>query len=163
MSLQFSRSMRVLRLDSFRAARVGLVLAAVNMALLIAWFFLARVTLYEVSTGLKPSAEGRLTATFPQESMSRLRTGQSAWLRLDAGAEAQPVRYPALVYDMPAQSNQVEIVVLAPDFPTDLPAERLKGQVEVEVEYVTPAALLLRTSNRALNRNQVPISTQGID
>jgi hypothetical protein len=160
LSLQFSRSLRVLRLDSFRATRVGLLLAAALMALLIVWFFLARVTLYEVSSAIRPGVEGRLTVTFAPEALPRLRTGQAAWLRLELGGEGQSVRYPALVYDVPLEGRQVEVAVLSPDFPRDLSAERLQGQVEVEVAYVTPAELVMRTSERMLSRNQVPVSPQ---
>ena len=42
--------MRSLRLDSFRATRIGLVFAIIIMLALIVWFFMARVTLYEVSS-----------------------------------------------------------------------------------------------------------------
>lgn len=152
--------MRVLRLDSFRAARVGLLLAALNMAVLVVWFFLARVTLYETSTSIRPGAEGRLSAAFSQDAVRRIRIGQPAWVRLDLSGEGQSVRFPALIYDIPPRSEQVELVVLSPDFPTDLSTEQLKGQIEVEVEYVTPAELVMRTSGRMLNRNQVPVSPQ---
>ncbi len=39
MSIQFSRSMRALRLDSFRATRIGLVIAVLIMLALIAVVF----------------------------------------------------------------------------------------------------------------------------
>ena len=35
-----------------------------------------------------------------------------------------------------------------------------KAEVEVEVEYVTPAELVLRASGKFLNRSQVPLSPQ---
>lgn len=163
MSLQFSRSMRVLRLDTFRATRIGLILAAVNMVILTLWFFFARVTLYEVTTQLQPGAEGRVVATFPAESVGRVRMGQSAWLRLDPGAEGQAARFPAMIYDLPPGGNKAEVIILDNQFPSGpnaaaLPAEKLKGQLEVEVEYVTPAQLVMRASGRFLSQNQTQVS-----
>jgi len=166
MSLQFSRSMRVLRLDSFRAARIGLLLAAVNMVILTLWFFFARVTLYEVTTDLQPGAEGRLLATFPQQSIGRIRSGQAAWLRLETGADGPSARFPAMIYDVPFGGSQADVLVLSDEFPSGpntaaLPADRLKrGQLEVEVEYVTPAQLGMRASGRFLSQNQTQVSPQ---
>lgn len=166
LSLQFSRSIRVLRLDTFRAARLGLALGALLMLALIVWFFLARVALYEVSTSIQSStvklgSETQMTATFSDEAIGRIRSGQSAWLRLESGADGQPMRLPALIYDVPPEGSKVVFVVLAPDTPGDLNAERLKGRLEVQVESVTPAQLVLRSSGRMLNNNgQSPVSTQ---
>lgn len=152
--------MRVLRLDSFRAARVGLLLAAANMALLVLWFFLARVTLYEVSGSIKPSADGRVAAAFSQDALARIHIGQRGWLRLDPGTDQPAVRIPVLVYDVPPQSADVELVILDPEYTVDSSAQKVKGQVEIEVEYVSPVELVMRTTGKMLNRNQVPISPQ---
>jgi hypothetical protein len=165
MSLQFSRSMRVLRLDSFRAARIGLLLAAVNMVILTLWFFFARVTLYEITSALQPGAEGRVLATFPQESIGRIRSGQSAWLRLDTGTDGPTARFPAMIYDVPVGGLQADVIILSDEYPSGpnadaLSADRLKGQLEVEVEYVTPAQLVMRASGRFLSQNQTQISPQ---
>lgn len=165
MSLQFSRSMRVLRLDSFRAARIGLILAAINMVILTMWFFFARVTLYEVTSALQPGAEGRVLASFPKETIGRVRTGQSAWLRLETGTNGVAARFPAMIYDIPPGGAQAEVIILSDEFPSGpnaeaLPADRLKGQLEVEVEYVTPAQLVMRASGRFLSQNQLQLSPQ---
>jgi len=49
MSTTFSRSMRSLNADSFRRSILGLLLVAVLLAAGVAWFFLARVMLCEVT------------------------------------------------------------------------------------------------------------------
>ena len=50
--------------------------------------------------------------------------------------------------------------MLPSQVPLDTQQGKLSGQVEVEVEYVTPAELVLRTSGKYLNRSQVPVSPQ---
>jgi len=162
-SLQFSRSMRVLQLDSFRAARIGLLLAALNMAILVIWFFTAKVTLYEVSTEIALGDNDRIIASFPKESLARVRVGQPAWLRVDLGAEQPSLKLPALVYEIQRDQNKVVFVVLANESPVNYLAEKPSGQVEVEVEYITPAELVLRTSGKLLNRNQIPLSPQTLE
>lgn len=166
MSLQFSRSMRVLRLDSYRVARLGLVVAGLLMAALIGWFFLARVTLYEVSAAIEPGTarmgtETQMVAEFPKEALTRIRAGQSAWLRLDGAADQQAVRLPALIYEVPPGGSKVIFVVLSPGFSAAAGGERLKGRLEVEVERVTPAQLVMRSSGQIMNQgSSVPVSQQ---
>ena len=160
MSIQFSRSMRALRLDSFRATRIGLAFAIVIMLALIAWFFLAKVTLYEVGTTLEMNSDGKLLVTFPKEARSRLRPGMPAILRLSQGADQPTLTLPAVVWDLPPDGEQVEILILSDALPPDAQKGKLAGQLDVEVEYITPAALVLRTSGKFLNRSQLPVSPQ---
>lgn len=160
MSIQFSRSMRSLRLDSFRATRVGLVIAVIIMLALIVWFFMARVTLYEVSSTLEWNAEGKLMATFSEEARARLKPGMPALLRLPQGPDQPAMTIPAVVFDLPRDGEQVEILVLPNGEIMNTQAGKLTGQLDVEVEYITPAALVLRTSGKYLNRSQMPVSPQ---
>jgi hypothetical protein len=159
-SIQFSRSMRSLRLDSFRATRIGLAFAIFIMLALIVWFFVAKVTLYEVSTSLEVNADGKLMATFPKEARPRLRPGMPAILRLTQGTDQPTLTLPAVVFDLPRDGEQVEILVISNALPLDSQQGELTGQVDVEVEYITPAELVLRTSGKFLNRSQVPVSPQ---
>ena len=160
MSIQFSRSMRSLRLDSYRSTRIGLVLAIIIMLALIVWFFMAKVTLYEVSSSLEWNADEKLMATFPKEARARLRPGMPAILRLPQSPDQPAMTIPAVVFDLSREGEQVEILVLSNELPLDAQQGKLTGQLEVEVEYVTPAELVLRTSGKYLNRSQVPISPQ---
>jgi hypothetical protein len=152
--------MRALRLDSFRATRIGLVIAVLIMLALILWFFLAKVTLYEVSTTLETKPDGMILATFPGEARNRLRPGMPAILRLSQGADQPSLTLPAVVWNLPSDGEQVEILVLSGGEALNQQPGKLSGQVEVEAEYITPAALLLRTSGKYLNRSQVPVSPQ---
>jgi len=160
MSLQFSRSMRALRVDSFRPARVGLFLAIVLMSGLIAWFFAAKVTIFENSTSLQFSEDGRLMANFTPEGMKRIRKGQTATLQIDAGADQPGESLPAMVFDTQPDSNVAEILVKVAQVPDSLKSGGLSGRVEVEVEYATPAQLLLRISGKYFGNSSIPVSPQ---
>lgn len=160
MSLQFSRSMRSLKIDSFRIARIGLILAMINVAVLLVWFFLARVTLYETSSRLEIADDGRLLANFSKEALQRIRVGQTAVLRISNGENQRPTALPALVVNMDTAAGQVEVLPLTENLPRDVWSEPPAGQVEVEVEYLSPAALVMRASGRFMNTAQVPVSPQ---
>jgi hypothetical protein len=130
------------------------------MIALLAWFFLAKVTLYENSTSISFSEQGRLLAVFTPESINRIQPGQSAILRISSGVDQPTVSIPALVYGVDTKDNNVELLVMSPDFPQENFQEKLSGQVEVEVEYITPAKLVLRTSGKVMGKNEVPFSPQ---
>jgi multidrug resistance efflux pump len=53
MSIPFSRSMQSLAADRFRYSLSGMLLAAALLSAWTAWFFIARITLYEVSAGAR--------------------------------------------------------------------------------------------------------------
>jgi hypothetical protein len=150
MSLTFSRSMRSLRLDSFRATRIGLALAALNMLVLIGWFFLAKVNLYEVSSTLAWEQDRMLSVSFPKEALARLRQGQPATVRLNLGADQPGLALPAYLYRLPEGDGRVLFYVTAADLPDNLPKDKLTGLIEVEVERITPAELVLRSSGKYL-------------
>jgi hypothetical protein len=160
MSLQFSRSLRALRVDSFRPSRIALLLAILIMGGMIAWFFTADVTLYENSTSIEFTEDGRLMATFTPEGMKRVRQGQTAMLQIDAGADQPAESLPAMVFDTQADSNVAEILVKSNEVPESLKAGNLSGRVEVEVEYTTPAQMLLRVSGKYFGGNNIMVSPQ---
>jgi hypothetical protein len=160
MSLQFSRSLRALRVDSFRPSRIGLFLGIILMGGLIIWFFTAKVTLYENSDSLQLSEDGRLMATFTPEGMKRIRKGQSAMLHIDAAGEQPAESLSAMVFDTQRDSNVAEILVTDAQLPDGLQTGSVDGRVEVEVEYTTPAQLLLRVSGKYFGNNNIPVSPQ---
>ena len=117
MSLQFSRSLRALRVDSFRPSRIGLFLGILLMMGLIVWLFTAKVTLYENSASLQFGEDGRILATFTPEGMKRIRQGQTGMLHIDAGTDQQAESLPAMVFDTQADSNVAEILIKSGDVP----------------------------------------------
>ncbi len=161
MSLQFSRSMRSLRADSFRITRLGLLFGILLMCGLLVWFFFARVTLYENSTSIQIRKDGQAVARFSEEGLRRIRQGQPVVVRVDQGADLPVITIPGMVYDTQKQDGQVILSLFATDLPESLLAGDLSGRAEVEVEYITPVQLLVRAMGRYLDStNQIPVSPQ---
>jgi len=162
-SLPFSRSIRSLDIDSFRAARIGMILAIVIMIALLAWFFFAKVTLYEVSSDLSFREDGLVLAYFPKESLKRIQPGQPVILRVYYEPDQATLTLPAMVINTEKDGEQVEIVVISEDSSLPSLQEDLTGQAQVEVEYVTPATLIRRASGSYLSNSQFPVSPQDAD
>ena len=163
MSLPFSRSIRSLDIDSYRASRIGMILAIVILILLFAWFFFAKVTLYEVSSDLTFTEDDHVLAYFPKESLKRIQTGQPVILRVYTDPDQASLTLPGLVISTEEDSEQVMIIMIS-DEAYSLPFhEDLTGQAQVEVEYVTPATLVRRASGSYLNNSQFPVSPQDVD
>jgi hypothetical protein len=116
-TVPFSRSLRSLRIDSFRASVIGMILAMLIVFALIAWFFLAKVTLYEYSSSITFNEDGRIYAVFPPEAMPRLRPGQSAILRVSLPPDTRQMSLPALVVNKDTASNQVDLLGLGGNLP----------------------------------------------
>jgi hypothetical protein len=163
LSLHFSRSTRSINLDSYRAAHIGLILAVGVMLLLLAWFFLSRITLYETSNQVQFGQDGKIQASFSPEAFLRIQPGQAAILRLSLGADQPPVSVPVMIMrvnqkDKLAEFAQLDNRINLQELPPDL-----KGQVEVEVEHISPLALVMRASGKYLNSSQLPVSPQSIE
>ena len=164
MSIPFSRSMRSLKADSFRPALVGLLLA---MALLIAWaawFFLARITLYETGQIVLTTKGGIVVADFSPEAPGRIQRGQPALLRLDGVIGDQAGAPPAIVTNVTnqAQEGRVWVELVAPvsaAFPVPL-QDGLTGRVEIEVEHISPATFVMRASGQLIDTPPVSLSPQ---
>ena len=139
-----------------------MILSILLMGVLLAWFFLAKVTLYENSQTLKFGDEGRLFATFSPEGQRRLRQGQSVILRLDMGPDQPVLTLPAMVFDLRSDSDQVELIILSDQIPPELQSGKINGRAEVEVEYVTPVQLLVRATGKMLVGNEIPVSPQNL-
>jgi len=160
-SLQFSRSLRALQIDSFRASRIGLLLAILLMFVLILWFFLAKVTLYEDSESLSITQEGRIVGIFNPESIKRIHPGQPALLRVEAEPDQPKINLPVLVIDLDLSKESVEFLIMTPELEDlNLINGEIEGQISVEVAYITPAQLLLRSTGKYFNGNNVPLSPQ---
>jgi len=158
-SLQFSRSLRSLKADSFRASRIGLILAIIFVFALLIWFFFAKVTLYEISSSIELTSDGRIMAQFSEEAAKRINVGQTAILRLEGKTDQQKLTLPALVVDT-SQKEKIEVLPLTTSLPEEFEMDTLKGQVDVEVEYVKPVEMVLRTSGNFMDQSKIPVSPQ---
>jgi hypothetical protein len=132
------------------------------MLVLVAWFFFAGL-LFEISTSLSTMEDGKIVAIFSEQGKERVRGGQAALLRLQPGGDQPELTAPALVSgpDIYGKGG-FEIYILDSSIPDELLKGKIKGQVEVEVEHITPAALVLRTSGKYLNKGEIPLSPQEI-
>jgi hypothetical protein len=160
MSIPFSRSTRSLNLDSFRPALIGLALAILTLLALIAWFFLAHVTLYQTSDSANLKQDGQIIAAFPANTFSRLKPGQTAILRLGQAVDQRQVSVPAVVFDTQGGNEQVVLIITDVSALPGAITEDTPGRVDVEVEHITPAELLLRASGKFLTRGGAPTDTQ---
>jgi len=106
-----------------------------------------------------PPGVPRVVASFPVAAAGRLRTGQVARLRLDGFPWTQYGTLPAAVARVAEEPTggtlRVELTLVAD--PTSLiPREHgLPGTLEVEVDQVSPAVLLLRATGRLLPARRI--------
>ena len=163
MSLPFSRSIRSLNIDSYQASRIGMALGILIMVALLLWFFLVKVTIYEFSTDLDYKETGILTAGFPKENLKKITAGQPAIIQIDLGPNQPDITLTGMVVETDSTQETAELVILSEEI-TQIPLdEDISGQVQVEVEYVTPAMLVRRASGMYVNNSQFPISPQEIE
>ncbi|HEX6203403.1 MAG TPA: HlyD family efflux transporter periplasmic adaptor subunit [Thermoanaerobaculia bacterium] len=116
----------------------------------------SRVEVGERLASVVPPGPARAVAFFPPaEALGRIRPGQRARLRLAGFPAAQYGTLPATVTGVAAEVRadagvRVELA-LSPGAPAALPVEHgLPAVAEVEVERLSPAVLLLRTTGGAV-------------
>ncbi len=162
MSISFSRSMRSLNADSFRPSLLSLILAMILLIAWLMWFFLAEVGFYETSENVRITQDGAIMAYFPLETESRIFPGQAAYLRFDGiGVETDVI--PATVFDISTQADtqRTEVELAVTDPKTSIPlVEGLTGQVEIEIDRVSPATLVFQTANDIFDNSQNSLSAK---
>ena len=150
----FSRTTRSLAADRSRRSTLGLLLAVALLVAWVAWLFLARITIYEVSTAARLAADRRLVADFPPSALGHVRPGQPAQLRLDSFPWTQYGVVPATVMDVARAngSGRVQVVLaVRPDAPAGIPLQPgLTGTVEVATGRSSPVELILRAAGQLL-------------
>jgi hypothetical protein len=150
-STAFSRSLRSLAADDFRASALGLLLVATLLLAWLAWFLFARVPLYEVSTAARLVSESRAIAEFPPAALARIAPSQSAHVRFDGFSAGQDAVIRATVSRVIAGTHGGRVRVLIEIHPATAPAIPLQpglaGTATIEVEQVTPAELVLRAAS----------------
>jgi hypothetical protein len=163
MSLQLSRSVRSLEVDSYRTAKIAMLLAIVIAVALLVWFVFARVTVYEISNDVQYLGDGRIVAQYPTEPRKRIQPGMSAILRISTLDDGKTLTLPALVVDVDRQTNLVEFIIFTDETTLSALDPDLIGQVEVEVEHITPAALVRRSTGSFLSNTEFPVSPQSLE
>ena len=153
--------MRSLKADGFRTLLIWLLLAAVLVVAWGGWFFLARVTLYETGQTASVVRGGTIVIDFPAKTAERIQPGQTASFRPAGTAGSQPIAVSAMVMRVTSLPRQdmarVELLPQEDEIP---PEVGTTGQVEIEVEYVSPATLAVRASQQFLGASQIPGNSQ---
>ena len=135
--------MRSLQQDSFRPSLVILGIALVLLAGWGAWFLGSQMALTENGRNARLERDGSLSVWFTPEATARLRPGQKAWIALAASAETPAQTLPAVVMNIPDTSNDPAALFVQSSI--DFKAEQIQS-VQVEVEYVSPLLLVLRSA-----------------
>ncbi|RLC19978.1 MAG: hypothetical protein DRI57_05870 [Deltaproteobacteria bacterium] len=184
MASPFSRTMRSLKTDSFRASLIGMTVALILLSAWSAWFFMAKVTLYKISRKAYVKADETVVAAFPRKDsrraretrqnrvvaefsskmMGNIRSGQRAMLYLDGdiGKKTGPIL--AIVKNVNTRQGKgkgvVELLTLTDaDSPLRI-RHGLSGQVKIETDYVSPAVLVMRASGLFADTPALSVSPQ---
>ena len=156
MSIPFSQTMRSLETDTARTRVIWLTVIALLLGVWLAWGFLSRVTLYEVTNQASLTGASTVVAQFSPAVQGRIQPGQTARLRLDSYPWLQYGSVTAVVTTVPRtpRDGWLEVRLNIPHDPA--PPITLDfgmtGVVEVAVEHVSPAELLLRAAGRGISR-----------
>lgn len=148
--------MRSLDTDTARTRLVGLVVIALLLGVWLAWALLSRVTVYEVTSQASLTGASTVVAQFSPAVQGRIQPGQPARLRLDSYPWLQYGTVPAVVTTVPRapRDGWLEIrLTIAEEPPAPITLDfGMTGVVEVAVEQVSPAELLLRAAGRGISR-----------
>lgn len=153
MSIAFTRTLRSLRADTGRPSLAGMAVGGALLVAWAAWFVLAPITVRESTGDFRLAADGSVLAQFSPEALQRIQPGQAARLKVQ-GASGEPDRtIPAVVSETPNPNQywqewgMVKLTLLTGQGP----GEGAAGLVEVDVQTLSPAALLLRSAERLGN------------
>ncbi len=160
MTTSFSRSIRVLDADKFRPSLWIIGAAVILLLIWVIWFLFSNMTVLAATGSITISPTGIVKANFSTEEARRIRIGQLGWLQIDEEGIGQ---FPLIVQQRTAvQGERVIVELLAVDeifYSLTFP-DGVSGKVQVEVERVSPARLVLRSAGQFNNAPTVSVSPQ---
>lgn len=139
--IPFPRTMRSLNANRARPWLIALGCVIVVLFGWMGWFVLGRITFNEVSQNVQVVKSNIIMATFNSEAIKRIRKGQVAYVYINDGV-GQPSTVRATVTDVNAQTGDVQLVAQI----ETIKQQDLAGKVAIEVEKISPARFILRTS-----------------
>ena len=149
MATTFSNTLRSLRADNFRGSSWLVILGLLALIFWFGWFFLAQIIIYATSQSVSVQSSNRAVAVFPLSEAKRLHPGETARLQLDGLENYGTITGQVRSIEQTAQGLQVAVVLQpAPDMPVQL-QNGMAGSLKIEVEQVSPAALVLRAIGAA--------------
>jgi len=147
MPIAFAQSLRSLQQDRHRFSLVWLLIVNLIFVTWLLWFFLASLTFYAHGQIVK-SSSGIIVAEFPAATQPPIRLGQAARLYAQpVGADSSDL-IPATVTEVDdrIRNGQIQVTLYADmDSPHAAALQTgLTGQVEIAIDKISPAALVLR-------------------
>ncbi|MBI3536569.1 MAG: hypothetical protein HY070_03245 [Chloroflexi bacterium] len=149
MSISFSRSMRSLKNDSMRPSIIALIIALSILGAWGAWFAFTELPQFETSGDWQIQRDGSILAKFSPEAMTRILPGQAAELNLRVSGKRTPTTVRARVMETANRAQNrlaPETVRLA--LTGELPKSYEGGDVQIEVERLSPLLLVMRASGK---------------
>jgi hypothetical protein len=161
MSISFTQSMQSLHADHGRSSLWGISVAILLLIVWLIWFFTPSVTVYANGRLIKLTRSGTLVAEVPAQESRHLRAGQTARIYPQGTTNPQQT-LPATVQEVVTHSidDQVQIILYPDGEVKRRFVEGVNGAVQVEVESISPAILLLRASGLAIETSPVALSPQ---
>jgi hypothetical protein len=146
----FSRTTRSLSSDGHSTALIGLVVVLLLLVIWGAWFFAAGVPIRQSSESAQVTGPQRVAASFPSDSSAGIVRGQLVDFHPAGIIGAQNGPIPGIVSRVSEDpSGELTLVEIALRLESSLPAplqEGLKGRVDIELERVSPATLIMRSA-----------------
>lgn len=157
MAIAFPRSLRALNNDRYRPSLFALGITTGLLLVWLGWFFFGRISIYESTTTFTLKRGGIVSAVFTPEQLERIEPEQKATLRVNDSDDSSTTFEGQVSKVVPARGETpgtAEIVLEnAPAPPSSSNsgqgAESVEGEVQVEVETILPATLLLRAVRQA--------------
>ncbi len=146
MSSQFPRSATLIQSRNLRPALIGIIIFIFLVILWGGWFLFAQVSFYETSQSAILSSEGIIVADFPQDALTHIQQGQTALFKV-IDSTGQPQQISATVAIVDRSQNQIKLIPTVDDA-TVLGAltHGMPGQVDVIIEQLSPATLILKSA-----------------
>jgi hypothetical protein len=165
MSIPFTQSMHSLHVDHGRFSLLSVSVAIVLVLLWGLWFFIPSVTIYATGNLVKINRDGNLVAQFASHDRDRLQPGQAAKIRLPTAQPKQGASLSATLLEIaPTEADDhIEVILYSTSYDTNdmkLLVPGNSSQVEVEVETISPALLLMRVSGQYIDTPPVSLSPQ---
>ena len=161
MATPFSRSIRILDADRFRPSLWVIGFGVVIPTVWLAWLFLARITLTESGKVSAISPVGQVRAVLSEEQAKKVKVGQPGLITLEGEVGEDLGVITAVVVQPPAANgteSTIELAIVDERFFSAPADDNWKGQVQIEVEKVSPLTLFLRSSGQFLGAPQMTTS-----
>lgn len=152
MASPFARSVRSIESDKFNVSLVTIAIAIVVILAWTLWFFFSQITIYVDSYDFIIEDSGFIQTSIPTNQAKNIKQGQSAVLLLDGDLGEELGVVSAYVYQIERHTEVADIELYTPSHYRDLSIlqdDVPTGQVRIQIETASPAALILE----ALGRN----------